>query len=269
MNERQNSASDRQYEESNIWLNWSNTKEYMQSLINRSAIFARIRYKCSSSYRLKRQLLDSTLGLLTWYLLVVADLFPPDVFSVLSFTLISIKELIIWLSLYPAGLKLNSPLNNALSNFFLYHIYLWQIYLSVLSAWLGPTIVALSCVLGLSIFLATISDLISLLTIHMFCFHVYSTRLALLFYYAIASLWRVFRGRKYNPLRQRVDSVQLDSRQVFIATLFLTALIFLAPTVLVYLVVFSTLRFSVIGTKRALEILARIEDELITQIVAF
>uniref|UniRef100_A0A0M3I3N3 ABC transporter domain-containing protein n=1 Tax=Ascaris lumbricoides TaxID=6252 RepID=A0A0M3I3N3_ASCLU len=171
MNERQNSASDRQYEESNIWLNWSNTKEYMQSLINRSAIFARIRYKCSSSYRLKRQLLDSTLGLLTWYLLVVADLFPPDVFSVLSFTLISIKELIIWLSLYPAGLKLNSPLNNALSNFFLYHIYLWQIYLSVLSAWLGPTIVALSCVLGLSIFLATISDLISLLTIHMFCFH--------------------------------------------------------------------------------------------------
>uniref|UniRef100_A0A0M3I3N2 G_PROTEIN_RECEP_F1_2 domain-containing protein n=1 Tax=Ascaris lumbricoides TaxID=6252 RepID=A0A0M3I3N2_ASCLU len=94
-------------------------------------------------------------------------------------------------------------------------------------------------------------------------------RLALLFYYSIASLWRVFRGRKYNPLRQRVDSVQLDSRQVFIATLFLTALIFLAPTVLVYLVVFSTLRFSVIGTKRALEILARIEDELITQIVAF
>ncbi|KHN70649.1 ABC transporter ATP-binding protein/permease wht-3 [Toxocara canis] len=91
-------------------------------------------------------------------------------------------------------------------------------------------------------------------------------RLALLFYYAVASLWRVFRGRKYNPLRQRVDSVQLDSRQLFIATLFLTALIFLSPTVIVYLVVFSTLRFSVIGTKRAFELLARVEDRLIIHI---
>uniref|UniRef100_A0A915BDJ0 Uncharacterized protein n=1 Tax=Parascaris univalens TaxID=6257 RepID=A0A915BDJ0_PARUN len=94
-------------------------------------------------------------------------------------------------------------------------------------------------------------------------------RLTLLFYYGISSLWRVFRGRKYNPLRERVDSVELDSRQIFIATLFLMTLIFLAPTVLIYLIVFATLRFSVIGTKRALEILARIEDELITQIVAF
>ncbi|VDK42126.1 unnamed protein product [Anisakis simplex] len=92
--------------------------------------------------------------------------------------------------------------------------------------------------------------------------------LAMLFYYTIASLWRVFRGRKYNPLRQRVDSVQLDSRQLFIATLFLSALIFMAPTVLVYFVVFSTLRFTVIGTKRFLESMGQFEDRLIIRIVS-
>uniref|UniRef100_A0A914RRK5 Bestrophin homolog n=1 Tax=Parascaris equorum TaxID=6256 RepID=A0A914RRK5_PAREQ len=40
-------------------------------------------------------------------------------------------------------------------------------------------------------------------------------RLTLLFYYGISSLWRVFRGRKYNPLRERVDSVELDSSVFF------------------------------------------------------
>ncbi|KHN70646.1 Phosphatidylinositol N-acetylglucosaminyltransferase subunit Q [Toxocara canis] len=167
-------------ESSTSWLSWSIIGEYIRSLIDRSAILARIKDKFSPPCRIRRQIIDSFLGILVWYLLVMMDLFPPDIFSVLTFTLISIEQLIIWISLYPAGLKLNSPLNSALSNFFLYHIYLWQTYLSVLSAWLGPTVLALSCVMGLSMFLATLSDLISLLTVHMFCFHVYSTRFVVL-----------------------------------------------------------------------------------------
>uniref|UniRef100_A0A0N5AWU4 7TM_GPCR_Srx domain-containing protein n=1 Tax=Syphacia muris TaxID=451379 RepID=A0A0N5AWU4_9BILA len=65
-------------------------------------------------------------------------------------------------------------------------------------------------------------------------------RLTEVCFVAVCSLWRVFRGRKYNPLRKRVDSLQLDSRQLFIATLFFTILLFLYPTVIIYYLVFST-----------------------------
>ncbi|VDD84922.1 unnamed protein product [Enterobius vermicularis] len=64
-------------------------------------------------------------------------------------------------------------------------------------------------------------------------------RLAQVCVVAVCSLWRVFRGRKYNPLRGRVDSVRLDIRQLFIATLFFIILLFLFPTVGVYFLVFS------------------------------
>ncbi|TMS38098.1 hypothetical protein L596_004899 [Steinernema carpocapsae] len=69
--------------------------------------------------------------------------------------------------------------------------------------------------------------------------------LAYLSFRAISALLRVFRGFKYNPLRDRVDSVSLDSRQLFLATLFLTILIFLFPTIFVYCAVFSSLHYGI------------------------
>ncbi|VDM23599.1 unnamed protein product [Wuchereria bancrofti] len=182
--------------------------------------------------------------------------------------------LIRWLTTYPAGLKLNAHLNAILSQFFVYHIYLWQTYLSVASVYIGFGFISLSCFFGLSVFFAALSDLLRLLTVHIYCFHIYafkqvlflfctviesehfckeckttvslhsqsriSSRLATLSVMSIKSLWRLFRGRKYNPLRKRVDSVKLDARQLFIATLFFTILLFLLPTILVYFFIFSS-----------------------------
>lgn len=68
-------------------------------------------------------------------------------------------------------------------------------------------------------------------------------RLATLSVMSIKSLWRLFRGRKYNPLRQRVDSIRLHARQLFIATLFFIILLFLFPTILVYFFMFSSVSF--------------------------
>ncbi|KAI1713968.1 ABC-2 type transporter domain-containing protein [Ditylenchus destructor] len=58
---------------------------------------------------------------------------------------------------------------------------------------------------------------------------------------AIKALAKAFHGKKWNPLRGRVDSVRLDFRQLFIATLFFLVLLFLLPTILVYFLVFYCL----------------------------
>lgn len=57
---------------------------------------------------------------------------------------------------------------------------------------------------------------------------------------ALSSLWRLFRGKKWNVLRQRVDSVQYDIDQLFVGTLLFTILLFLLPTTGLYYVVFTS-----------------------------
>lgn len=57
--------------------------------------------------------------------------------------------------------------------------------------------------------------------------------------YAMASLWRLFRGKKWNVLRQRVDSAVYDADQLFVGTLLFTVLLFILPTTGLYYVVFT------------------------------
>ena len=121
--------------------------------------------------------------------------------------------------------------------------------------------VGLSACLGLTVALSILSDIIALLTFHIYCFYVYgarwvcapnpyrparcgpprpgrhrqaswtellwggrrpgwaliapvSCRLYCLKICGLSSLWRLFRGKKWNVLRQRVDSCSYDLDQV-------------------------------------------------------
>ena len=56
--------------------------------------------------------------------------------------------------------------------------------------------------------------------------------------FSLTSLWRLFRGKKWNVLRHRVDSASYDIDQLFVGTLFFTLLFFLLPTMLLYYIVF-------------------------------
>lgn len=111
--------------------------------------------------------------------------------------------------------------------------------------------VGLSACLGLTVALSIFSDIIALLTFHIYCFYVYgaryvciqvgarqgligwvrcgphepvSYRLYCLKIYGLSSLWRLFRGKKWNVLRQRVDSCSYDLDQVPTALSLLTYL---------------------------------------------
>ena len=55
---------------------------------------------------------------------------------------------------------------------------------------------------------------------------------------ALASLWRLFRGKKWNVLRRRVDSTSYDVDQLFLGTLLFSILLFLVPTTALFYVVF-------------------------------
>ncbi|KAG7505533.1 phosphatidylinositol N-acetylglucosaminyltransferase subunit Q [Solea senegalensis] len=196
-------------------------------------------------------LVDTALGwLLIWWL------YRDDHITMLAHTLMpaadhvakELQELLQWLMGAPAGLKMNRALDQVLGRFFLYHIHLWISYIHLMSPfvegilWYG----GLSASLGLTFALSLFSDMVALLTFHIYCFYVYGARLYCLKIYGLSSLWRLFRGKKWNVLRQRVDSCSYDLDQLFIGTLLFTILLFLLPTTALYYLVFTLLRLGVV-----------------------
>lgn len=150
-----------------------------------------------------------------------------------------------WLMGVPAGLKLNYKLTGFLGRFFMYHIWLWSEYLRLAGQhfrYTFLTLVTLGLPGGASLQLAFIQDMFKVFFLHIYCFYIYCSRLLSVVQYLLKSLWRLFRGLKWNPLRERVDHGSYDSTQLFVGTLLLSILLFILPTVFLYYLVFATLR---------------------------
>ncbi|XP_006914081.1 phosphatidylinositol N-acetylglucosaminyltransferase subunit Q [Pteropus alecto] len=175
-----------------------------------------------------------------------------------------LQHLLQWLMGAPAGLKMNRALDQVLGRFFLYHIHLWISYIHLMSPFIERILwhVGLSACLGLTIALSILSDIIALLTFHIYCFYVYGARLYCLKIYGLSSLWRLFRGKKWNVLRQRVDSCSYDLDQLFIGTLLFTVLIFLLPTTALYYLVFTLLRLLVVTVQGLIHLLVDLINSL-------
>ncbi|XP_008047523.1 phosphatidylinositol N-acetylglucosaminyltransferase subunit Q [Carlito syrichta] len=175
-----------------------------------------------------------------------------------------LQHLLQWLMGVPAGLKMNRALDQVLGRFFLYHIHLWISYIHLMSPFIEHILwhVGLSACLGLTVALSLLSDIIALLTFHIYCFYVYGARLYCLKIYGLSSLWRLFRGKKWNVLRQRVDSCSYDLDQLFIGTLLFTILLFLLPTTALYYLVFTLLRLLVVAVQGLLHLLVDLINSL-------
>jgi phosphatidylinositol glycan class Q protein len=93
-------------------------------------------------------------------------------------------------------------------------------------------------VVGVSFQIALISDALNLLTIHAQCFYGYARAIYKIEMDSLKSLFRLFRGKKFNPMRKRIDSYLYNIDQLFIGTLGFCIAFFLLPTVLIYYVVF-------------------------------
>ncbi|KAL0630811.1 pig-Q [Maublancomyces gigas] len=174
-----------------------------------------------------------------------------------AYTVEGMRGMITWLMNLPAGLKLNDELGGFLGDLFLWVIDYWADTMRSVGPWLPRVIYAIgfSSFAGASMPIALFSDLLSILTLHIYSFYIASARIYNWQLSIIISLFHLFRGKKRNVLRNRIDSCDYDLDQLLIGTILFTLLIFLLPTVLVFYLTFASARMAIIMLKAALETL--------------
>ena len=192
-----------------------------------------------------------------------------------SYTVDGLQRMIAWLMDWPAGLKLNNELAAFLGDLFLWVIDYWagssmSLPLSFMRgansetgcvASLRPVLphviyfIGFSSFAGASMPISMFSDLLSVLTLHIYSFYVASARIYNWQLTIIISLFHLFRGKKRNVLRNRIDSCDYDLDQLLLGTILFTLLFFLLPTVVVFYLTFASARMVIISLKAVLDTL--------------
>ncbi|KAG8230014.1 hypothetical protein J437_LFUL008455 [Ladona fulva] len=182
---------------------------------------------------------------LSWMMsIVTAESLPQLLLDTAEVVVETLLDLLKWLMGVPAGLKLNFAWNNILGRFFMYHIKLWWTFLVITKPLLEFTfrVFLLIGQFGVTFQVSILADLFALVSFHVYCIYVYAARLYNLQVMGLIALWRLFIGKKWNPLRERVDSCTYSSEQLFVGTVSFTILFFLLPTTVMYYIVFASLR---------------------------
>lgn len=168
-----------------------------------------------------------------------------------QYTVEALHSSIEWLMGWPAGLKLNKELALFLGDLFLWVIEYWSSCIATLQPLLPHIIwfIGFSSFAGASMPIAMFSDLVSILTVHIYSFYLASARIYHWQLTILLSLFQLFRGKKYNVLRNRVDSCDYDLDQLLVGTILFTLLFFLLPTVVVFYLNFAVARMAIISLK--------------------
>lgn len=126
---------------------------------------------------------------------------------------------------------------------------------------LGPALpkivwfVGFSSFAGASMPIAMVSDFLSALTVHIYSFYLASARIYHWQLTILRSLFHLFRGKKQNVLRDRIDSCDYDLDQLLVGTILFTLLFFLLPTVIVFYLNFAVARMIIIAMKAGFDTL--------------
>lgn len=172
-----------------------------------------------------------------------------------TYAVTGLQGTIVWLMDWPAGLKLNTELARFLGDLFLWVIDYWAGLMSQFQPALPHIIRFIGCTsfAGASLPISLFSDLVSLLTVHIYSFYIASARIYNWQLTIITSLFHLFRGKKRNVLRNRIDSCDYDLDQLLLGTILFTLLFFLLPTVAVFYATFAGARMAIIALKAALD----------------
>ncbi|KAJ4293008.1 pig-Q [Collariella sp. IMI 366227] len=168
-----------------------------------------------------------------------------------EYTVEALQSSISWLMGWPAGLKLNGELAAFLGDLFLWVIEYWSSCIDALRPILPHMIwfIGFSSFAGASMPIALFSDLLSLLTVHIYSFYLASARIYHWQLNILISLFHLFRGKKHNVLRNRIDSCDYDLDQLLVGTILFTLLFFLLPTVVVFYLNFAIAGMVIITLK--------------------
>ena len=194
-------------------------------------------------------LLDFTLGAALVLVLLEHSQVRPWItkwISIYTLTMLRwISELITWLMGVPGGLKLNTPLANFLGTRMLSIVSLWNYFYSDFVATYLSTILSgilLLAPLGITLSISALHDFLKFLNLCSICFFIVTGRVLSLQVSALKSLARLFMGKKWNILRERIDSYDYDNSQLLVGTIVFTILLFLLPTTAMYFLIFLLLR---------------------------
>ncbi|KAH8079672.1 N-acetylglucosaminyl transferase component-domain-containing protein [Filobasidium floriforme] len=160
-----------------------------------------------------------------------------------------------WLDDWPVGLKLNTPLSAILCITFGQMADIWDSIWTSSSSLVPRAILLLSLgsYLGGSMFLSVMQDLIGLSTLHLTVISWIMRQIYRWEVSAMYSLWNLFRGKRWNTLRHRVDSYDYEIDQLFLGTLLFTVTIFLLPTIFTYYAFFSLVQIALLACNFSIE----------------
>ncbi|KAL4074614.1 N-acetylglucosaminyl transferase component-domain-containing protein [Scleroderma yunnanense] len=152
-----------------------------------------------------------------------------------------IRSLLLWLDSWPAGLKLNTELSRFYSHGFIGLTAQWTKLLSSYLPYLPilNLMVENASLIGMTMTISLFLDLLSLLTAHFYACYLISSTIYQRILVLIGSLWNLFRGKRYNVLRNRTDPWDYDVDQLLLGTILFTLAAHLFPTVVVYYAVFA------------------------------
>lgn len=172
-----------------------------------------------------------------------------------AYSIEGLKNMIKWLMDWPAGLKLNNELAQFLGELFIWVIDYWDGCMQQLRPALPHIIrlIGFTSFAGASLPISMFSDLTSLLTLHIYSFYIASARIYNWQLTIIVSLFHLFRGKKRNVLRNRIDNCDYNLDQLLLGTILFTLLFFLLPTVAVFYATFAGARMAIIALKAALD----------------
>lgn len=165
------------------------------------------------------------------------------------------------LSQSPFGIKLNEELTRFLGDLFLWIIefsyseFIYKIadvqklklFISCLSI--------ISCGFGASFALSIMVDFFSFLSIHIHLFYLISRKLYHWQLHNMSSFYYLFRGKKKNVLRDRIDHNNFELDQLLMGTLLFIILAFLTPTVLAFYISYVLFHLAIIALEIAFEAL--------------
>ncbi|KAJ3312073.1 phosphatidylinositol N-acetylglucosaminyltransferase subunit gpi1 [Boothiomyces sp. JEL0838] len=168
-----------------------------------------------------------------------------------------ITDNINWLLLWPIGIKLNAELANFFAELFVWMLFVWRDILQDLYPYFPMIFFCIGWfgVFGVSMVIALISDFLTLITLHLQLFYTISARIYNWVLQIIDSTFNLFRGKKRNPLRNRIDAAEYDLDQLLLGSTIFTILVFLLPTVAVFYLLFSFANLGVVFIQAILQII--------------
>ncbi|GJN88761.1 hypothetical protein Rhopal_001729-T1 [Rhodotorula paludigena] len=172
------------------------------------------------------------------------------------YVLTYLRDLLDWLNSWPMGVKLNDemaclpssrsplpPRSDSLTR---------AVVLEPSLRYLPVALIGCAGMLGASSLLALAADLVALLTLPFFACYVVATLVYCWSLTTLGALFNVFRGRKYNPLRSRVEPATYDVDALLLGTILFVTLSFVFPTLAAFYLAFASSRLLILAVETAL-----------------